>query len=283
MSITECRSRFQVHAEQTLTRAYAACRMGHGSNDPKIGLGDGITRGDAHVSRALVLPIALSAIAGFVDAVGFLHLFGVFSANQSGNIILFGIALTGASPSPAWALATAIVAFMFGTAIGVLMTARMQPVRRAPLLLAVECALLATVAVLVIGPIGDQRPLSSFWQAVLLSMTGVAMGVQTEVIRRVAGIAIATTYQTGAIAHIGEATATLVDAKERRAGLRLICAISAVLAGYIIGAALGACPLGEGRAGVILPCVAIAVLLMLTMASPALLLPDLSRAVSQKR
>ena len=43
----------------------------------------------------------LAAVAGFVDAVGFNRLFGVFPANQSGNVAFLGMAIGSARFSPA--------------------------------------------------------------------------------------------------------------------------------------------------------------------------------------
>ena len=51
----------------------------------------------------LAVPVALAVVAGFVDAVGFSRVFGVFPANQSGNVIFLGMALGGSPGVPdAW-------------------------------------------------------------------------------------------------------------------------------------------------------------------------------------
>ena len=64
-----------------------------------------VTAGDAtraRTTRALgpSVPIVLAAVAGFVDAVGFSRVFGVFPANQSGNVIFLGMALGGSAGVP---------------------------------------------------------------------------------------------------------------------------------------------------------------------------------------
>ena len=61
-------------------------------------------------SRSAV-SVTLAVTTGYVDAVGFVRLFGVFPANQSGNLVFLGMAIGGHGPAPAWRAATAIVAF----------------------------------------------------------------------------------------------------------------------------------------------------------------------------
>ena len=125
----------------------------------------------------LVVPITLAAIAGFVDTVGFTRVFGVFPANQSGNVIFFGMAL-GGSPGvpPAWRSGLAIVSFAVGTGVGLVIARRVGARRRHSVLLAVEFALLSALAI-VAGPITDAAPAGGL-SAVLLVLAGVAMGVQ---------------------------------------------------------------------------------------------------------
>ena len=49
-----------------------------------------------------VIAMALALVAGFVDAVGFLHVVNVFPANQSGNVAFLGLSIGGASPAAGW-------------------------------------------------------------------------------------------------------------------------------------------------------------------------------------
>ena len=65
------------------------------------------------VSLTLVAMV-LALVAGFVDAVGYLHVINVFPANQSGNVAFLGLSIGGASPAPGWAPPVAITAFMVG-------------------------------------------------------------------------------------------------------------------------------------------------------------------------
>ncbi len=178
----------------------------------------GDRRGGAVAVGAAVI---LAVVTGYVDAVGFARLLGVFPANQSGNLVFLGIALGGDGSTPAWRSATAIVAFALGIALAFLVGSRIAGRRRGPALLAVELVLLGAVMA-ISGPLhGDHlRPGFEGWGLVVL--IALAMGVQTEVIRHAAGVAVATTYETGALVRVGEAmTAPLRRGGEARYARRV--------------------------------------------------------------
>lgn len=232
--------------------------------------GDEVGRADEG-SAGLRLPVALAlaVIAGFVDAVGFLHLFGVFAANQSGNVVFFGMSISEASPAPAWASGGAMLGFLAGTAGGRLLSDRLPSRRRAPTLLALELALLVVLAASVVAIAPQDGLLADGPRLVLLLIASLAMGIQTEEIRRAAGVAVATTYQTGAIARIGESLGSLPGSPDRADTRHAAVVLSIVLASYIGGAALGASRLGEGHFGLVLPCLALAIVLAVILATSA--------------
>ena len=196
----------------------------------------------------LPVPVTLAAVAGFVDAVGFSRVFGVFPANQSGNVIFLGMALGGSPGVPsAWRSGLAIVSFAVGTAVGLVIARRVADRRRHVVLLAVEFALLLALAI-VAGPITSDLIVDGALSAVLLVLAGVAMGVQTDVISRLAGVGMSTTYQTGALTHIAQDVVGLVergfaDAPRRQHRLSL-GVLSVVFGAYLLGAVVGA---GPGR------------------------------------
>ena len=59
----------------------------------------------------------LTAVAGFVDAVAYTRVTGVFPANQSGNLILLGLVVGGTSGAPAARTAGAMAAFAVGVGV----------------------------------------------------------------------------------------------------------------------------------------------------------------------
>jgi uncharacterized membrane protein YoaK (UPF0700 family) len=61
--------------------------------------------------------LALTFVTGVVDAVSFLGLGRVFSANQTGNVVFLGFAWAGASGLSATASIVSLLAFAVGAAV----------------------------------------------------------------------------------------------------------------------------------------------------------------------
>jgi uncharacterized membrane protein YoaK (UPF0700 family) len=203
-------------------------------------------REDDWVWPALVVAVLLAGITGFVDAVAFDRFLGVFPANQSGNAAFLGMAIGGSSVSTVWRPATAMVGFALGVAVGQLVRQRGRGPHLGAWLLVCELALFVAVIVIV-GPIERVSLIGGAEGVVLIVLTSMAMGVQTEVIRRVAGTAVATTYQTGAIARMGEAVSRVLSRTARLREEREVVVLLLVLAAYVGGAALGAAAPGVWR------------------------------------
>ena len=232
-----------------------------GSPDPVAGLDP------SPVSLTLVAMV-LAVVAGFVDAVVFLHVVAVFPANQSGNVVFLGLSIGGANPAPGWAPPVAIAAFVVGAAVGRWSTLRVGPRRGAATLLGLELVLLTALAVVLVAS-GENEPFTTTAaQGAALAAAALAMGLQTDIIRTVAGVAVSTTYLTGAIARIGETIGMPPGGRERESERRLVGVLSAVLIAYSGGAALGASRLGDGRTGYLVPAALVAGLFAVAWARP---------------
>jgi uncharacterized membrane protein YoaK (UPF0700 family) len=203
-------------------------------------------RGDTLVWPALVVALLLAGITGFVDAVAYDRFLGVFPANQSGNAVFLGMAIGGSAASTVWRPALAMAGFALGIVAGQLLRRRIpRPRLGASLLL---CELVCFLVVMAItGPLEGAHVVGGLEGVVLILLTSAAMGVQTEVIRHVAGTAVATTYQTGAIARMGEAISRVVSRTARLREERELAVLLLVLAAYIGGAAVGAAAPGRWR------------------------------------
>lgn len=188
------------------------------------------------------LAIVLAGVGGWVDAIGFLTLFGLFTAHLSGNTARLGVAIGRGEAATALTYAVPIVVFFAGAVLGVaFMTARQARGRRAigPLL-AVEAVLVA--AFMVVGTslrdAGDVTPRSASYYG-LAVLAVAAMGLQTAAVRHVAGVPVHTTFITGVVTHLAEAIVGV--ARRDRGEARSRAGIYGSLVGsYVAGAASGA-------------------------------------------
>jgi uncharacterized membrane protein YoaK (UPF0700 family) len=216
---------------------------------------------------ALAVALVLAGVTGFVDAVAYLRFLGVFPANQSGNAVFLGTSIGGATGASGWESGTSMAGFALGVILGELVRRRVPRAKVGSWLLVVEVVLLGVVLVIV-GPIDGVHLIGGVEGYVLIVLTSMAMGVQTTVIRHVAGTAVATTYQTGAIARMGEAVSRVVSRASRWREERELLVLVLVLACYVGGAAVGASAPGEWRWSVALTCGVVAVIALAWWCAP---------------
>lgn len=173
---------------------------------------------------ARLLAAGLAALAGFVDAIGYLHLGGFFVSFMSGNSTRFAIGLAGGTAEAARA-GGLILTFVLGVVGGSLVGHRAGAHRRS-LVLALVCALLAGAAGL--GALG-------FGVSAAVAMAG-AMGAENAVFERDDDIPFGVTYMTGALVKTGQRIALAL-----RGGAPFAWAPYALLwAGLVAGAIGGA-------------------------------------------
>jgi uncharacterized membrane protein YoaK (UPF0700 family) len=133
----------------------------------------------------------LTIVAGIADAVGYILMGGVFTANMTGNTVLAGIAAAeGFYDLAAQRLAPLITFFLGAMAARLLLRLLHRPM--APLLL--EAAMLAVVGFLPIG----REP------AVLI--VAAAMGLQASALTHFGGTAVSTVVVTSTLARVADAT-----------------------------------------------------------------------------
>ena len=77
-----------------------------------------------HVLTPILL--GLTAVTGLIDAVSYLALGHVFTANMTGNVVFLGFAAAGAPGLSVSRSAAALVAFLAGAAIGGGLVVRME-------------------------------------------------------------------------------------------------------------------------------------------------------------
>jgi uncharacterized membrane protein YoaK (UPF0700 family) len=95
--------------------------------------------------RNVALACALSALAGYVDGIGFLHLGGLFVSFMSGNSTRMGVSLAEGHWTSAAEAFGLIVLFVIGAAAGSLIVLG-RGINRQPWVLLAEAVLLAAAA-----------------------------------------------------------------------------------------------------------------------------------------
>ncbi len=168
--------------------------------------------------------IALSALAGFVDAVGFLSANGYFVSFMSGNTTRLGVAL-GTDPARALLPALLIIGFLGGVTAGALTALRAGRLRKPAVLTLVAMLLMAGAGA---RAAGAERPM-------LLALV-LAMGAINNTFQRGGEVTVGLTYMTGALVRLGQGFALWLTGKAEPGWTTW----GALWGGLLCGAVLGA-------------------------------------------
>lgn len=175
------------------------------------------------------LAASLSVLAGMTDAIGFMAT-GDYVSFMSGNTTRLAVAISDGDLSTTSRLLLAIITFVVGNALGVIV-ARVSGRRALPLLLSIGMLLCAAAA----WPMGSQ---------ILTVMAAIlAMGMLNAAVEQVNGLPVGLTYVTGALSRFGRGLGRWMLG-ERRDGWRIQLV---PWAGMFVGAVIGA--LLENRLG----------------------------------
>lgn len=142
--------------------------------------------------------LALTFSTGLIDALSFIALGRVFTANMTGNIVFLAFAVGGAQGLSAARSAASLLAFMGGAVCGGLFNVRHSGWTQARLLKhasAIEAALLliATSFAVITGSKHEITPNAVYG---LIVLTAVAMGFRNAVVRKLAVPDVTTTVLT---------------------------------------------------------------------------------------
>jgi uncharacterized membrane protein YoaK (UPF0700 family) len=147
--------------------------------------------------------LLLTWVAGTVDAIGYLGLGHVFTANMTGNAVLLGLAFGQGQFLAAFRALFALVGFIFGVAIGAILAHRAGTdvdQRRAfvgPIF--IEALVLALFALVLNLPMIPRNQNTLY---ILIGLSAVVMGIQSAAVRRLNLPGIATTVRTGTITRL---------------------------------------------------------------------------------
>jgi len=179
--------------------------------------------------------LGMTAVTGMVDAVSFLALGHVFTANMTGNIVFLGFAIGGAAGLSISGSLLALICFAMGALLGGRMTREMIPQDSGKTLvhaLIIETFCFFFAAAVSIGfsaPYGDKQKMF-----LVIVLTAIAMGLRNSVVRKLAVPDLTTTVLTLTIAGLA-ADSGLAGGDNPRWQRR-----SAAILAILVGAAAGA-------------------------------------------
>jgi uncharacterized membrane protein YoaK (UPF0700 family) len=156
-------------------------------------------RGTDDAARALVLAALLAAIAGMVDAIGFLRLGHVFVSYMSGNTTQFAVALGRGNVPEARAIAELIALFVLGAAIGQVLAHASGRWHLSAVLAFVAIVLVLAAAMATAPP-----------------LMVLAMGALNAAMHRAGNLGVSLTYVTGTLVKFGQGLGDFLVWRGRR-------------------------------------------------------------------
>lgn len=154
--------------------------------------------------KGVMLAATLSALAGYVDAVGFMTLGGFFVSFMSGNSTRLGVGLSLGEWEHA-AIAFGLIAlFVVGVVMGATVARRFGEERRSAVLAAEAVLLLIGAGLCTLG-----------WRELGMVAVVMAMGVENAVFQRQGDVGVGLTYMTGTLVRMGQRIATALHGGAR--------------------------------------------------------------------
>src|ERR1700693_2553048 len=180
--------------------------------------------------------LGMTAVTGLVDAVSFLSLGRVFTANMTGNVVILAFATARVPGLSIEYSLTALLSFLVGAIFGGRVMARARAASQ--IRFAAQAFLLEDIFLFAASlcAIGYRRDLleHSFQPFALIALTALAMGTRNAAVRKLAIPDLTTTVLTLTITGIG-ADSSLANGDNPRLARRV-----ASVAAMFLGAALGA-------------------------------------------
>jgi uncharacterized membrane protein YoaK (UPF0700 family) len=175
-------------------------------------------------SKPWLFASCLAAVAGYVDAIGFLTTGDFFVSFMSGNSTQMAVSLREHPATAALGLGL-IAAFVAGVMTGAAAGRAAKPYRATAILGLISLLLAGAAGLLVFG---DRR-----WGTLLLAF---AMGMENTVFAEDRGIAL--TYVTGTLVKLGKALAAVLFGGARWDFLPYLVLWLSLVAGAVVGAAV---------------------------------------------
>ncbi len=192
--------------------------------------------GPTHSSTSrgtVVVLLALTLTTGVVDAVSYIGLGHVFTANMTGNIVLLGFGLAGAGGLPVLAPLVSLGSFLLGARIGRALVAR-TPAARSRLHPALLCegTLLLAAAALAASASVHPGTLAGY---LVIAGLALAMGIRNATVRKLGVADFTTTVLTMTLTGLASDS---FGKGNRAAQARRVGAVAAMLSGALVGGLL---------------------------------------------
>jgi uncharacterized membrane protein YoaK (UPF0700 family) len=203
------------------------------------------------LARALLV---LTFTTGVVDAVSYLGIGHVFTANMTGNIVFLGFGIAGSGGLPVLAPVISLGAFLLGAGAGGVLARRVadRHPRHLAWALGIEVALILAAGILAATIDVDPNDVSG---DAVIALLALAMGVRNATVRRLAVPDLTTTVLTMTLT--GLAADSRLFGGTGGGSPRRAAAVVAMLAGALAGALLL-------KASLVLPLAVAAALALIT-------------------
>lgn len=179
------------------------------------------------LDRSVVgLAVGMSALAGLVDALGFLELRGMFVSFMSGNSTRLAVNLAGGDLAGAQMVGGILLLFVAGM-FGATVVGHFVPRRHHIGLI------LALVAVLLAAAFGSHL---AGWHWLTIACMTLAMGAENAALQRDGEVVVGLTYMTGTLVKVGQKLAQAVTGGPRFDWLPYLMLWLGLVSGGIVGA-----------------------------------------------
>jgi uncharacterized membrane protein YoaK (UPF0700 family) len=184
------------------------------------------------LARALLV---LTFTTGLVDAVSYLGLGHVFTANMTGNIVLLGFGIAGGYGLPVLAPIVSLAAFLVGAGAGGVLAQALsgRHARHIASALGIEVFVVGVAAI--VAAAGTVRP-GTVAAGVVIALLALGMGVRNATVRRIGIPDLTTTVLTMTLT--GLAADSRLVGNSGAGTVRRLAAVAAMLAGALAGALL---------------------------------------------
>jgi uncharacterized membrane protein YoaK (UPF0700 family) len=157
----------------------------------------------------VILAFAMTWAAGFVDLVGYVSLYGVFTSHMTGNTVSLARHMSELDWPGVVRLGWPILTFVFGLMLGAFIyEAEKRDKIQVPFPPAIGLEALL-IGIFIVAGMGSHfkadippQPAGKFFA--MVALLAISMGIQNVVIRKVGGINVYTTFVTGSLVKFAE-------------------------------------------------------------------------------